>query len=269
MDTRNSKLIVALAGAMVLIVTGVTLFGLRQIKETAPERIKVENSQTHRRPRHKSPPNKLSEERLSKRRLRELLHQRGRDLQSRSAELRQQNLAYEKLLNNFTNLQSRFDELEQDSAQDTTLLVDLVTRMNENVEIDNQPSPPRLPDMQLIDMENEAANPQNAELTLIQWQLDVANERVRELENSILQEMVKSTEATRALIDGGEAVVESIADLLNDENAEIRLWAAEVLGKIGRPALNATDILIQAMSDPNQEVRKAAEAALDRIEGRS
>ncbi|MCP4193409.1 MAG: hypothetical protein GY768_22575 [Planctomycetaceae bacterium] len=269
MDTRNSKLIVALAGAIVLIVAGLTTWGLRQINNGVPELLKVEDSREYRRTRSTHRPHKFVEERLSKRRLRELLDQRGRDLESRSAELRQQNLAYQKLLNEFSDLKSRFDKLQQDSEQDTTLLVDLVTRINEKVAVDSPQSTPQLPEMQLIDIEDEDANQQDAELTLIQWQLDVANERVGELENAILREMIKSTEATRALIDGGEAVVASVADLLNDENAEIRLWAAEVLGRIGRPALETTDSLIQAMSDPNQEVRRAAEVALDRIEGRS
>ena len=212
----------------------------------------------------------MAEEKLSKRRLRELLGQRTRSLHDRSAELHQINLEHEKLKAQFADLDARYQQLRNDSDENTTLLVDLVAQFSEDTKAETDESLPQLPQMQLIDVENgDESSVQDAELTLIQWQLDMANERVRELENTILREMIRSAEASRALVEAGAAGVPALTELLTDSNADVRLWAAEVLGRIGRPALDATDGLIRAMSDSNQEVRDAAESALDRIEGRS
>jgi HEAT repeat protein len=51
--------------------------------------------------------------------------------------------------------------------------------------------------------------------------------------------------------------------LLKDENRDVRLYAAEALGKLR--AVTTVPALIQALQDPEKEVRECASGALEEI----
>lgn len=68
-----------------------------------------------------------------------------------------------------------------------------------------------------------------------------------------------------ALIDTGEAGVPALVELLMNERAEVRVWAAYVLGEIGPPAVSAAPALREALSDPNESVRVQAAQALQAL----
>lgn len=71
--------------------------------------------------------------------------------------------------------------------------------------------------------------------------------------------------ASRALARLGSASVPVLVEHLSHERADIREWAATVLGEIGAEASEATPALIDALSDSDAGVREAARRSLDLI----
>jgi hypothetical protein len=72
--------------------------------------------------------------------------------------------------------------------------------------------------------------------------------------------------ASRALVSIGAESVPVLVDYLTDQRAEIRRWAALVLGDIGPEANEAIPALIHASSsDDDPAVREAARQSLDSI----
>ena len=72
--------------------------------------------------------------------------------------------------------------------------------------------------------------------------------------------------ATQALIQLGPAAVPPLVALLEHTNAEVRSWAASVLGKIGREAKEAAPALRNLLNDPAEGVRTQATQALAALE---
>jgi len=62
-------------------------------------------------------------------------------------------------------------------------------------------------------------------------------------------------------------VFDEVAETLKSDNREARLYAAVALGEIGPKAANARPALERALDDEDEEVREAAEEALERIKG--
>jgi len=74
-----------------------------------------------------------------------------------------------------------------------------------------------------------------------------------------------ATVAAQSLIRTGKPSVPSLTRLLSDDRAEVRAWAAYVLGEIGQDAEEASTVLISLLSDPNQDVRDQSQQALNKI----
>jgi HEAT repeat protein len=72
--------------------------------------------------------------------------------------------------------------------------------------------------------------------------------------------------ASRALTIIGAEAVPVLVEHLSHQRADIRQWAATVLGEIGADANEATPALIDALSDNDVGVREAARQSLDLIE---
>jgi HEAT repeat protein len=68
-----------------------------------------------------------------------------------------------------------------------------------------------------------------------------------------------------ALIEIGEPAVEMIINALEDENGRLRLHLIEILGEIKDE--RAVKPLKKALNDHNNDVRRAADTALERIRG--
>ena len=66
----------------------------------------------------------------------------------------------------------------------------------------------------------------------------------------------------------GMDAVPLLVDVLSDQNAEARAWAAWVLGQIGPDAAIVSSELEVLLDDANQEVARAAADALANIGGR-
>jgi hypothetical protein len=73
--------------------------------------------------------------------------------------------------------------------------------------------------------------------------------------------------ARQALVAAGPAAVPVLAMHLSHRRESIRIWAADVLGRIGRDAREAIPELSEALSDPSPQVREAVRRALQQIEG--
>jgi hypothetical protein len=71
--------------------------------------------------------------------------------------------------------------------------------------------------------------------------------------------------ASRALTLIGSESVPVLVEHLSHQRADIRQWAATVLGEIGADAHEATPALIDALSDDDAGVREAARQSLDLI----
>jgi HEAT repeat protein len=64
----------------------------------------------------------------------------------------------------------------------------------------------------------------------------------------------------------GAAAVPALIAALEDQDAEVRIFAAEALGEIGPEAKEAVPTLIAALKDPDAHVPASATYALVRIE---
>ena len=71
--------------------------------------------------------------------------------------------------------------------------------------------------------------------------------------------------ASLAMVEMGTTAVPLLTDILDDENADIRAWAAWVLGQIGPEAAIASNKLEHLLNDANEDVVKAATEALQSI----
>ncbi len=102
-----------------------------------------------------------------------------------------------------------------------------------------------------------------SELEIVQLQ-DEAEQAVNAAwdERAYVQSVASDT-----IIQAGAAAVPGLVSMLEDENINIRGWAAELLGAIGPDAGDAVPALVDVIaSDPDADVRAAAEDALDAIE---
>ncbi|MFV1968139.1 MAG: HEAT repeat domain-containing protein [Pirellulaceae bacterium] len=103
---------------------------------------------------------------------------------------------------------------------------------------------------------------------LVRVEADIANvQMAAEQEVNALLETQQSLEAVaaRSLIQTGKPAVPSLLRLLADERAEVRAFAAYVLGEIGTDADEATTSLLSLLSDPDETVRGQSRQALAKI----
>jgi HEAT repeat protein len=71
--------------------------------------------------------------------------------------------------------------------------------------------------------------------------------------------------ATDALARIGDAAVPALIDALHDPDQEVRAQAAQALARMGNRAAPAVDALVEALNDPNEDVRRGAARALGQI----
>jgi hypothetical protein len=272
MDFRNSKLIVTLAIAFGVIVSmvayvgfrdaGRDLFGLSRASDSDNDRYPRYDRRYARTSRNATPRDDIR----SLRKLRELVESKNRLLKTRTEELRRVSNRRDLLKQDLQELQLQVDRLQRQNEQTMSAYIELSSQVEGG-------------DHRTTTIAREAAGPRtepsgdgaglDVELDLIEWQIEQANQRVAELELTALREMVRSSEATQALVATGSAAVPALLDRLADADPDVRQWAANVLGQIGPDASLAVEALLQALNDEIEVVREAARVALDRIENRS
>lgn len=106
-------------------------------------------------------------------------------------------------------------------------------------------------------------------LELMQADLEIASLRERaenEVATLIGERLAIEVAAADALVQLGEEAVPPLLVLLQGPQAEVRLWAATVLGKLGLNATAAIEPLHNLANDPDRRVVEAARRALLQIE---
>jgi chromosome segregation ATPase len=272
MDFRSSKLIVLLAIAFSVVISTMAYVGFRNAGGHLRRRSGLSDSADDGRPQYSQRYARASHrdatraELKSLKKLRELVDAKDRLLQARTEQLRQATNQRDLLKRDLENLKRRHSQLRIETDQNIDAFAELSSQVQE---VEHQTAAvaqeePRLP----ADQPDGEAD-LDVEINLIQWQIEQANQRVADLEIAALRELVRSTEATLALVATGAAAVPALLDRLADDNPDVRRWAATVLGEIGPEASLAAEALLIALDDENEEVREAARIALERIENRS
>jgi HEAT repeat protein len=105
----------------------------------------------------------------------------------------------------------------------------------------------------LATLENLPADPRDVAPVLLRLQTD--------------PDAAISRTAGERLARYGAAVVPSLVEGLKNEEAAVRVAAAQALGKLGPAARDAVPALTEAEKDEKTEVQQAAKAALERIKG--
>jgi len=123
--------------------------------------------------------------------------------------------------------------------------------------------------------ENELqAREQDDELRELVAELAATDEEIARLKQEseiefrvlLAQKEAFETVASRALVIIGSEAVPVLVEQLSHPRADIRQWAARVLGEIGPDANEATPALIDALSDSDAGVREAARHSLELID---
>jgi hypothetical protein len=263
MDFRGRSLALVVFALFALVIAWVG-YSTRQAAErvqlelarSTPAKLSSGNSREGSSPRAESFSGARAEllrsqvDRLSARlnRLSELLEQKSQDYDALKAEL-----------NHSTALLS---ELLPDNGERSEPVVEEATLGSEPT-----PTEPRA-------TESTASKDTQPDLT---QQLEEARDQLMELEKEAatselhifaLQDDKRTLEsaASAALVRSGAAAAPALADLLSHRRADIRRWAAMLLGEIGPDAHAAADALHEALSDADEEVRLAARKALRKIE---
>jgi len=93
-----------------------------------------------------------------------------------------------------------------------------------------------------------------------------AEQDLEDMQVLLDDERTLRTAATQAMIGLGTSAVPALVSLLGHDSANVREWAAYVLGSIGQPAEDAVSSLMDSLNDPDESVRNTARAALNAIE---
>lgn len=93
----------------------------------------------------------------------------------------------------------------------------------------------------------------------------VLQQQMAALDQAAQRDAIIANYASHAMVEMGASAVPLVASVLGDESADVRLWAAWVLGEIGADAAVAAPELQALLSDNNEEVAAAAASALEKI----
>ncbi len=268
MDFRNSKLIVTLAILFAVIISTLAYLAFRNAGRDLLERGGMTDLVDQRYPQYDrryvqaSHRDATREEIRTLRKLRDLVHTKDELITTRTEQLREATYELIQLKRDLQALQRRHEALQRETDQTINAFVELSSQ----VEDDGAQTTPVVREEP---RQEDEVSDLDMEVDLIQWQIEQANLRVAELELTALRELVRSSEATQALVATGAAAVPALLDRLEDDDPDVRQWAADVLGQIGPEASLAEEALLEALNDENADVRDAARIALDLIENRS
>ena len=204
----------------------------------------------------------------SRQRVKRVIEAQSRQIRDRTIALSQREAENRSLQSELDELRAEYEALERDSTRTTEILNDVLRQLaDSNGEaFDTEIVASASDDVETL---NAALAIDNARQQVVDEQLQQANAKIAELEFAVFQEIAYTTEATQALILTGAPVVPVLAELISDEDPGIRRWAIQTLAEIGSDAEPALEALMAALEDDDASVRRAAQFAIDRIEGRS
>ncbi len=218
-------------------------------------------------PTEPSPPaEQMYLQRVQIKRLQTLLDQKTELLQKRTALLDQKNAEHEAL-------RSELDEAIDLLA---VLAAEVAAR---NPTSGNGPTDAHLRlDLQRLREESEKgqvlATQQEEELNRLKEELGMTDEGIAQLQQQAEREfaaLAADREAFEAVVSEtlvrlGETAVPVLISQLGHPRADVREWAAKVLGNFGPAAKSAGPALLDALEDKDPAVRAAASRALDKID---
>ena len=113
-------------------------------------------------------------------------------------------------------------------------------------------------------------------ITRLQDSLDEATRQMELLEDGADAELANSNSQQRRrqrimadfVARLGPDTVPSLIQLLDNDDAGVRVWAADILGQLGDDAEEAVNVLSELLEDSSADVRNAASQAIDSIRGR-
>jgi HEAT repeat protein len=282
MDVRSSQLIVVLFLVFAVVIVTVAYFGFRDIPWSVAE---LDLSAEQDEPQSASATaaralvmsrdaRSTTTEDSRTRRLRELLGRRTATLQKQTEALGRARAESAALRVELERLKIENERLRQ---QTEWQLASIVAEVSQNPQVDPNLTSIGLLNDNLFDdvLANGAsataanrASEVESEMATLEWELSQSQSRVMELELSMLRELEASSRASDLIVSIGAPAVPTLIQSLSDTNAEVRRWAATVLGRIGPEAFEALENLRQALRDSDVDVATAARQAIDQIEGR-
>jgi HEAT repeat protein len=283
MDTRSSSLVVGLYLLAAILIVGIvagTFYGRKsrleeQLARQAAEAREASSaaSTAYLRRNAVSRQDFLAAEATAEvDRLRRQLEEKNRTLEERTTALRQRTAEYQKLQQEFDAaanllLQSLAlpmppkPEAEDppDSDDEDTLPVATAETPADAAALREELSKARLLENALSEeVEQLQAEVLAAEAALARLQEDAR----RQAEQLLGEERLLREVAGETLVRIGEPAIPALVELLKDESATVRRWAALVLADLGPAAPSALGPLMDALADRDESVRLAAAQAL-------
>ena len=259
MEVRNSKLILASYAMLGVVGLVIVFVYVRQIQDGTRANISRLDESMMDAP-HPSP---RPEVRLAQRNrqpdssdqlqrietLRQALESRSALLQQRSVELQEKTAEH--------------DALREEAERYFSLLSELLLRGSAVSRVSYKV--PVSEGRRLGEAGPEGDTDQDVELAA--WELIEAQQQIDDLELAALREQEWSTAIATAIAESGELAVPALISVLMHERADLRRWAATLLGRIGPEAEDAVEVLHTiALYDDDQQARRAAQWALEQIE---
>lgn len=211
-------------------------------------------------------------------RLRQLLHEKDRELAESTRRLQEQTAAFRKLQKDFDDAAAialQFLHGSASSPAESPVVAEVAAnRASTPVK---QPSPAEADTIALREELNKSRLLENAlaaevadlqaEVLAAEADLVQAQQTMRENAAQLAADERQTREASGAVLARvGEAAVPALVEALRDERAAVRRWAATVLAEMGPAAAAAIGPLMDALADSDESVRTAAATALRALE---
>lgn len=101
-------------------------------------------------------------------------------------------------------------------------------------------------------------------LMTAEWELE---QQRAESDITLADEVGRMAVLRNAIQNAGEVAVPVLVNMLSEEVAEVRVWAATSLGQVGGGSQVAMDALLVAIDDSDPDVRESARVAIQVING--
>jgi hypothetical protein len=286
MDARGSSLIVGLYVLAALVIAAIVGVGLSWQRGNLREQLAREAEAVARQ--RNGPSGYLSRNALTRQeylaaqsaaeaeRLRRLLDEKNKQLEERTAVLRQRTAEYQRLQKQFdaaaTLALQTLIPFEATFATDAAT-EDIAIESAENLGSELEATAATGDSARLREELNKARLLENAlseEIEQLQVEVLAAETEIARIQQEartqaddlLATERLMREAAGETLVRVGEAAVPALAEALRDENPAVRRWAALVLAELGPNAPSAIPPLMDALTDRDETVRTAAAQAL-------
>ena len=267
MRTKTSTLLILAYGAIALVVIlMVGLMGMQYQKTRALlAELNANEQQESRRTSNVSERKPRQSMRPALIRLERLLEARTQEISVQQSQLKQQISGREKLQQKYEKLSAAYEQLLADHqalAKEVEFYLSAVGFAYDTLPQQAQDGDPAIED------ESALASVASLEALAAQAAADAAEDEPTQLDgvnDATQRDSLIAGYASHAMIEMGGSAVPLLASILEDDQAEVRAWAAWVLGEIGSDAAVVTPELQLLLGDDETVVSDAAAEALTKI----